>query len=80
MAREPSDNNLIILSIPIEVYPHVRAFAFFGGAPCRITYDNSRIAIRLITGCHARELTGGFLELGQPLSLRISLLHGPPSQ
>jgi transposase len=42
---------------------HVEAFAFFGGVPCRITYDNSRIAIRMITGCHARELTDGFLEL-----------------
>jgi len=42
---------------------HVRAFEFFGGVPKRITYDNSRIAVRLITGCHRRELTDGFLQL-----------------
>lgn len=42
---------------------HVRAFEFFGGVPRRITYDNSRIAVRLITGCHRRELTDGFLQL-----------------
>lgn len=42
---------------------HVRAFEFFGGVPKRIIYDNSRIAVRLITGCHSRELTDGFLQL-----------------
>jgi transposase len=42
---------------------HVRAFAFFGGVPRRITYDNSRIAIAKIIGPRARELTQGFLQL-----------------
>lgn len=42
---------------------HVGAFAFFGGVPNRISYDNSRIAIRQITGCHQRVLTEGFLQL-----------------
>jgi len=42
---------------------HVQAFEFFGGVPNRISYDNSRIAIRQITGCHKRVLTDGFLQL-----------------
>ncbi len=42
---------------------HVQAFRFFGGVPHRISYDNSRIAIRRITGCHQRVLTEGFLQL-----------------
>lgn len=42
---------------------HLRAFEFFGGVPNRITYDNSRIAVKMITGCHERELTDGFLQL-----------------
>lgn len=42
---------------------HNRAFRFFGGVPSRITYDNSRIAVRMITGCHERVLTDGFLQL-----------------
>lgn len=42
---------------------HVRAFAFFGGVPDRISYDNSRIAVRSIIGVHRRELTDGFLQL-----------------
>ncbi|HKI85044.1 MAG TPA: IS21 family transposase [Candidatus Krumholzibacteria bacterium] len=42
---------------------HLRAFEFFGGVPRRISYDNSRIAVRSILGVHRRKLTEGFLEL-----------------
>lgn len=42
---------------------HVEAFKFFGGVPHRISYDNLRIAVKTITGCHQRELTDGFLGL-----------------
>jgi len=42
---------------------HVRAFAFFGGVPRRISYDNSKIAIAKIIGPRLRELTQGFLQL-----------------
>lgn len=42
---------------------HVRAFEFFGGVATRISYDNSRIAVRRILGAHARALTDGFLRL-----------------
>lgn len=42
---------------------HVYAFDFFGGVPGRISYDNLRIAVKAITGCHRRDLTDGFLRL-----------------
>lgn len=42
---------------------HVRAFAFFGGVATRISYDNSKIAVRAIIGAHSRRLTDGFLQL-----------------
>jgi transposase len=42
---------------------HVRAFAFFGGVPTRLSYDNSKIAVAKITGPHERRLTREFLRL-----------------
>src|SRR6478736_2463990 len=42
---------------------HVRAFAFFGGVPRRISYDNSRIAVARITGSRDRKVTDAFLRL-----------------
>jgi transposase len=42
---------------------HVRAFAFFGGVPWRITYDNERVAVAQVLGAHERKLTRGFTEL-----------------
>src|SRR3954469_22637500 len=42
---------------------HVRAFAFLGGVPRRISYDNSKIAVARITGSRDRKLTGEFLRL-----------------
>src|SRR5512144_1268287 len=42
---------------------HVRAFAFFGGVPRRISYDNSRIAVARITGSRDRRVTDAFLAL-----------------
>lgn len=42
---------------------HVQAFAFFGGVPKRITYDNSRVMISKIVGPRERELTAGFKQL-----------------
>jgi len=42
---------------------HVRAFAFFGGVPRRIAYDNSRVMITRIMTAHGRKLTQGFLRL-----------------
>src|SRR4051812_16432373 len=42
---------------------HVRAFAFFGGVPRRISYDNLKIAVAEITGGRSRKLTDAFLRL-----------------
>lgn len=41
---------------------HVHAFAFFGGVPWRISYDNTSIAVKKIIG-RERKLTDGFLRL-----------------
>ena len=42
---------------------HVRAFDFFGCVPCRITYDNTRIAITRILTHHKRKHTAEFKRL-----------------
>jgi transposase len=42
---------------------HVRAFAFFGGVPTRISYDNSKVAVASITGRRGRTPTREFLRL-----------------
>ena len=42
---------------------HIRAFAFLGGVPRRISYDNSKIAVARITGSRDRRVTGEFLRL-----------------
>src|SRR5262249_5150450 len=42
---------------------HALAFAFFGGVPSRISYDNSKIAVLKLTGPHERQLTTEFLRL-----------------
>jgi transposase len=42
---------------------HVRAFAFFGGVPCRISYDNERVMVAEVLLNHKRKLTDGFLQL-----------------
>src|SRR3954452_23509477 len=42
---------------------HVRAFAFFGGVPRRISYDNLKIAVARIIGGRGRELTDASLRL-----------------
>src|SRR5919204_2505335 len=42
---------------------HARPFAFFGGVPTRISYDNSKIAVTKVTGPHERALTAEFCRL-----------------
>jgi transposase len=42
---------------------HVRAFAFLGGVPRRISYDNLKIAVAEITGGRRRKVTDAFLRL-----------------
>jgi hypothetical protein len=42
---------------------HIRCFAFFGGVPSRITYDNDSTLVGGILGPRERKLTTGFLQL-----------------
>jgi transposase len=42
---------------------HVRAFRFFGGVPCRISYDNEKVMVAQVLHNHERKLTDGFLQL-----------------
>lgn len=42
---------------------HGRAFAWLGGVPWRITYDNERVLVAKGLGARERKLTAGFLEL-----------------
>jgi len=42
---------------------HVRAFAYFGGVPTRILYDNTKIAVAKILGGTERKRTRAFSEL-----------------
>jgi transposase len=39
---------------------HLKAFAFFGFVPSRISYDNTKVAVTQITGAHLRKLTAAF--------------------
>jgi len=70
---------LFVMSLPysdaffIGAYPrecteafqlgHCEAFDFFGGVPRRISYDNSKVAIKKVLGPRRREMTRGFLRL-----------------
>jgi transposase len=42
---------------------HARAFAFLGGVPRRISYDNLKIAVARIVGGRQRKVTDAFLRL-----------------
>jgi hypothetical protein len=42
---------------------HARAFAFFGGVPTRISYDNSKLTVTRFTGPNERRLSQEFLRL-----------------
>jgi transposase len=42
---------------------HARAFAFLGGVPSRVRYDNSRIAVVKLADRHERQLSHEFLRL-----------------
>jgi len=42
---------------------HVRSFAFFGGVPTRITYDNDSVIVDKVLQGRDRRLTRGFLQL-----------------
>jgi transposase len=64
----PHSDAIFVVAFPREcteafLEGHVRAFAFFGGVPRRISYDNSRIAVARILGGRDRKVTDAFLRL-----------------
>ena len=64
----PSSDAMFIVTYPRECTEtfqdgHVRAFAFFGGVPRRISYDNAKTSVSQIVGARTRKLTDGFLQL-----------------
>jgi transposase len=64
----PYSDAIFVIAFPREcteafLEGHLRAFAFFGGVPRRISYDSSRIAVARITGGRDRKVTDAFLRL-----------------
>jgi hypothetical protein len=64
----PYSDAIFVVAFPREcteafLEGHLRAFAFFGGVPRRIGYDNSRIAVAKILGSRDRKVTDAFLRL-----------------
>jgi transposase len=64
----PYSDAIFVVAFPREcteafLEGHLRAFAFFGGVPRRISYDNSRIAVAGILGGRDRKVTDASLRL-----------------
>lgn len=64
----PHSDDCFVIAFPAETTEaflegHVRAFAYFGGVPTRILYDNTKIAVARILGGEERQKTRAFSEL-----------------
>jgi transposase len=64
----PHSDDCFVVAFPAETTEaflegHVRAFAYFGGIPTRILYDNTKIAVAKILGGEQRQRTRAFSEL-----------------
>jgi transposase len=64
----PHSDDCFVIAFPAETTEaflegHVRAFAYFGGVPSRILYDNTKIAVAKILGGTERQRTRSFSEL-----------------
>ena len=64
----PHSDDCFVIAFPAEtteafIEGHVRAFAYFGGVPTGILYDNTRIAVARILGGEDRQKTRAFSEL-----------------
>lgn len=64
----PHSDDCFVMAFPAETTEaflegHVRAFAYFGGVPARILYDNTKIAVAKILGGEQRQRTRAFSEL-----------------
>ena len=64
----PHSDDCFVIAFPAETTEaflegHARAFAYFGGVPTRILYDNTKIAVAKILGGTDRQRTRAFSEL-----------------
>ena len=64
----PHSDDCFVRAFPAETTEsflegHMRAFAYFGGVPTRILYDNTKIAVARILGGEERQRTRAFSEL-----------------
>ena len=64
----PHSDDCFVIAFPAETTEaflegHVKAFAYFGGVPTRILYDNTKIAVAKILGGAERKRTRAFSEL-----------------
>jgi len=64
----PHSDDCFVVAFPAETTEaflegHVRAFAYFGGVPTRILYDNTKIAVAKILSGEERKKTKAFSEL-----------------
>ena len=64
----PHSDDCFVQAFPAETTEaflegHVRAFAYFGGVPTRILYDNTKLAVARILGDGERQKTRAFSEL-----------------
>ena len=64
----PHSDGYFVVTYPAETTEafcdgHVRAFAFFGGVPKSVLYDNTKIAVARILGDGERQRTRVFAEL-----------------
>jgi hypothetical protein len=64
----PHSDDCFVAAFPAETTEaflegHVRAFAYLGGIPTRILYDNTKIAVAKILGGEQRQRTRSFSEL-----------------
>jgi len=64
----PHSDDCFVAAFPAETTEaflegHVQAFAYFGGVPTRILYDNTKIAVAKILGGEQRQRTRAFSEL-----------------
>ena len=57
------------------LFGHVLAFAYFGGVPQRLIYDNLKTAVQEILEGRNRIEQTDFCAVSQPLSVRKPLLH-----
>ena len=70
----PHSDDCFVMAFPAETTEaflegHVGAFAYFGGVPTRILYDNTKIAVAKILGGEERTKTKSLLGAAELLSL-----------